>query len=233
MKSIFIVESENDKYFCDRFIRCVNTDVQLVNAEIAPPLCEVNDYHCMSGLNKGKLVSALNAIRNRARKEPIAKIGIVVDIDDKSTEDRLALINEAISESEFNTQEEISETNSFINVKVDEDITIQIACYFTNIDSKGNLDTLLKGIKTGESKYADCLNAWRKCIETNGKSIKESDFDKFWLTVYTRYDQCSREEQKQAGRKCNFEVSLEKNIWDFNSSVLDSFKEFVLLFSNS
>jgi hypothetical protein len=231
MKSILIVESENDKFFCERYIKHANTGEISINAEIAPPLCKIDDYECMSGLDKGKLVNALNAIRNRSRKEPITKIGIVIDIDDKTKQERIDLINEAIQDSELTVSNKISDINSFIEAKVDEDISIQIAIYFTNINQKGSLDTLLKGIKTGSSDFADCLHSWRDCIIAKGKAIKDSDFDKFWLSVYMRYDQCSSIEQKQAGRKCNFKSSLDKDIWNFNMNILHPFRDFLLLFS--
>ena len=45
-----------------------------------------------------------------------------------------------------------------------------------------------------------------------------------------RFDTCSKKERKQIDRKCSFEQSLQKDIWDFEHKVLDELKEFLYLF---
>jgi hypothetical protein len=233
MKSIFIVESENDKFFCERYIRFLNENSFRTDAEVIAPLCSVDDYECMDGLNEAKFIQALNSIQNRSRKEGIGKIGIVIDIDNNTIEEKLSLVNAALSKSNFDVRNNINNVNTFVSVKVDNDIDIQIACYFTNVENRGNLDTLLKNIKKSESDFADCLEAWRGCIGAHKKDIKNSDFDKFWLQVYMRYDQCSAKDQKQAGRKCDFISSLNKDIWSFDAEILNSFRDFITLFQNT
>ncbi|WRH66970.1 MAG: hypothetical protein RSE13_00150 [Planktothrix sp. GU0601_MAG3] len=65
--------------------------------------------------------------------------------------------------------------------------------------------------------------------------IVESKNDKFWISLYLRFDTCSRLERKQAERKCsmkNFEYIMEnkKDIWNFNHPVLNEIKNFLHLF---
>ena len=81
-----------------------------------------------------------------------------------------------------------------------------------NVQGHGELETLLKTIKTKPSIYADCLYEWKKCIENQfqsdidrklTKTISEKDFDKFGLNNYIRFDTCSSYEKKQAYRKCS------------------------------
>jgi hypothetical protein len=110
-----------------------------------------------------------------------------------------------------------------------------LACYFTNFEGKGELETLLKAIKARKSPQADCLSSWKTCIESQGKDISDKDFDKFWVSIYLRYDTCSNQEQTQAGKKCSmsgFKYVMEhkKDIWDWNNPALDDLKEFFTLF---
>ncbi|MBV5279564.1 MAG: hypothetical protein J0647_11215 [Campylobacteraceae bacterium] len=100
-----------------------------------------------------------------------------------------------------------------------------------NVDGVGELDTVLKAIKTEDSTYADCLESWKTCLEEKGKSISLKDFDKFWVNNYIRYDTCSNQDKRQAGRKCNTEVGIKKDIWNFDNSILDDLKAFLLFLS--
>jgi len=49
--------------------------------------------------------------------------------------------------------------------------------------------------------------------------------------IYQRFDCCSKNDKKQADRKCNFEASMKKNIWHFEHSLLDELKGFLKLFN--
>jgi len=122
----------------------------------------------------------------------------------------------------------LASCNHFIK---SQSLDIQIACYVMNINGYGKLETVLKQIKSKDSPFADCLENWKKCLADKNHSIKDKDFDKFWVNTYQRFDCCSKKEQKQAGRKCNPETSMKKDIWDFEHSVLDKLKDFLKLFN--
>ena len=131
--------------------------------------------------------------------------------------------------------ETLLSTKQFIDICGENGTNAKLACYFTNVGGKGELETLLKAIKARDSPYADCLDSWKTCIESLGKKINQKDFDKFWISNYIRYDTCSNQEQKQAGRKCSmsgFDYVMEhkKDIWDWKNSALDDLKEFFTLF---
>jgi hypothetical protein len=136
----------------------------------------------------------------------------------------------------FDEAESLSSTKQFIDICTERGTTSKLACYFTNVRGKGELETLLKAIKARESPYADCLDSWRSCIEEKeGKKIKQKDFDKFWISNYIRYDTCSKQDQKQVEKKCSmhgFEYVMEhkKDIWDWDNPALDDLKEFFTLF---
>ena len=112
-----------------------------------------------------------------------------------------------------------------------------------NVQEKGELETLLKTIKTKPSAYADI---WKECVKNhfnsetenkNDKIISDKDFYKFWLSNYIRFDTCTSYEKKQAFRKCslyNFDYVLlnKKDIFDYDHSALDTLKRYLCLVSN-
>ncbi|MFZ4557967.1 MAG: DUF3226 domain-containing protein, partial [Pseudanabaena sp.] len=133
----------------------------------------------------------------------------------------------------------LNEVNRFINLNIkdtdDVNLNIQLACYFTNLDGQGELETVLKAIKQKESIHADCLDNWRSCLTSNEKTIKNKDFDKFWVDIYVRFDTCSNNDKKQAGRKCSmkaFDYVMENKseIWNLDHPKLNNLKEFLGLF---
>jgi len=233
MKNLLIVESKNDKFFIEALIHHLN----LESVEVASGvICGIDDFECLGGLSEKKLTETLIAIKGRIKKddESIQKVGIIIDIDEKTKIERLNLVNNALSQA-FNTQKAIDDINTFVNIPIDALQDIEIAVYFTNLDGKGELETVLKQIKTKDSVYADCLQSWQDCLRRNninqGNGLKNKDFDKFWVNVYIRYDTCTKEEQKQAERKCGNEAAMKKPIWDFNHSCLTTLKEFLKLFN--
>jgi hypothetical protein len=93
------------------------------------------------------------------------------------------MVNNAIKEAFFDSKriEDILTVSSFKKI-VAERWEIQISCFFTNVDGKGELENLLKGIASKPTIYADCLDSWRECLTSKGKTISDKDFTKFWLS---------------------------------------------------
>ncbi|NET62826.1 MAG: hypothetical protein F6K47_44085 [Symploca sp. SIO2E6] len=230
MSNCLIVESKNDKYFIQSIVYCLNCDIQDENIIYI----DEDDYKTLGGLDRVKLTQALNSVRNDAMKKDINKVGIIIDIDQSSKEERLDLINGSISKV-FAGFGSLANTGEFLQVAIDDEVSLQLSCYFTNINGQGELETVLRSIKNKDSTYADCLESWKSCLESNGKPITQKDFDKFWVSTYLRYDTCSREEQKQAGRKCSmggfdYVMKNKTDIWDLTNPVLDELKDFLKLF---
>lgn len=200
--------------------------------EVEPPIY-IDDYESLEGLSETKLITTLKALEADLQKRDIEKIGIIIDIDNDSEQERLELVNKCIKQ--VFESETLSSTKQFVDISGDNGTNAKLACYFTNVGGKGELETLLKAIKARDSPYADCLNSWQTCIESQGKKINQKEFDKFWISNYIRYDTCSNQEQKQAGRKCSmsgFDHVMEhkKDIWDWDNPALDDLKEFFRLF---
>lgn len=221
-KNLLIVESENDQYF----IESLKTYLNIYDVDIDTPICSIDDYECLNGLSKAKLEHKLQEIKIEIEKRGIEKIGIILDADKEGVDKRIELINEALKVIDKDLN--MVSCNHFIK---SESLDIEIACYMTNVDGYGELETVLKKIKSKDSPFADCLEHWKRCLEEKSQSIKDKDFDKFWVNTYQRFDCCTKKEQKQAGRKCNPEASMKKDIWNFEHSVLDKLKEFLKLFN--
>ena len=207
-------------------VEFLNCDIQ-----IEPPI--YIDYECLEGLSETKLITTLKALEADLQKRDIEKIGIIIDIDTDSEQERLELVNKCIKQ--VFESETLSSTKQFIDICGDNGTKAKLACYFTNVGGEGELETLLKEIKARESPHADCLDSWKTCIENQGQEIDRKGFDKFWVSNYIRYDTCSKQDQKQAGRKCSmsgFDYVMEhkKDIWNWDNPALDDLKEFFTLF---
>ena len=203
MSNILIVESENDKFFIEALISHID-----INVEVGNPICTIDEYNCMGGM--GKLKNKLEELKSRILKDgEINQVGIIFDADEAGIAKRIEQINTI-------------KDDVFVSMRLD------LKIFIMNIDDKGELETLLKEIKSTESPIADCLESWQECL--GDKKLNKKDFDKLWIQIYQRYDCCTKKEQTQAGRKCNNEVSLkDKSIYNFdkNCKELVKLKEFL------
>jgi uncharacterized protein YqgV (UPF0045/DUF77 family) len=227
VSNIVIVESKNDRIFMQAMVEKLNCDIQ-----VDPPIY-IDDYKSLEGLSETELIKALKNLIRKIDRKDIEKIGIIIDIDNCSEQERLEFVDRCIKQ--VFQAESLSSTKQFIDICTDRGTNAKLACYFTNFEGKGELETLLKAIKARESPHADCLDSWKTCIESQRQQINQKGFDKFWVSIYLRYDTCSDNEQQQAGRKCTmsgFDYVMEhkKDIWDWDNPALDDLKKFFKLF---
>ena len=204
--NILVVESVNDKYFVEELIRRMNFE----KPNLLEPVCKIDDYECMGGINQ--LEFKLTEISRDIKKRGLSKIGILFDANSVGVEKRTAEINKIIKQV-FPTG-----------------CDAEIVIYILNLDGKGELETILRTIKTKPSIYADCLDNWRKCLSNGAIEVSNKEFDKFWVQIYQRYDCCNNQEKKQAGKKCSNEASMKKEIWDFDHKVLLDLRNFLKTF---
>lgn len=216
MSSLIVVESQNDKFF----IEALASHLNLKNVELKNPIC--NDFECLNGFAN---------LKNRLKEikfDRYEKIGIILDANEKGVKGKIDFINDALTSVCDDVKIE-KENVLYKSAKLD----VKFACYMVNVDGKGELETLLRVIKSRESVYADCLEAWKSCLAENGKSISKKDFDKFWINNYLRFDTCTKLQSKQKYRKCNNEEAMKKDIWDFEHEALSGLKDFLKLTNES
>jgi len=204
VNNLLIVESNSDKFFIQALLNHMNLHI-----EIDKPICSVNDFECIGGIDN--LEQKLKFVSNQTQKQSIQKIGIIFDADEVGIEVRTRQIEEKI------------------NLVFDEEKNIEFQIYIMNLNGKGELEDILKSIKTEKSNYADCLSEWKECIEQKGEAVTNKIFNKFWINNYIMYDTCTASKHK--GKKdtyCIFEYALkEKKIWNFDHEILDDLKEFL------
>lgn len=229
MENVLIVESKNDKDFVEAVLRAMS----LENTAVGNPICMIDDFDCMGGLNHKKLSEALNNKIGDITKGKIQRIGILIDQDQKTKIERLDFVSKAVNEA-FVQEIRLQDTNKSVVIALDADTSFELICHFTNVDGSGELETLLKAIKTKDSTFADCLDKWRDCLATKKKKISQKEFDKFWISNYIRFDTCTNRQKKRADRKCNlknFDYVLEsKEIFDLNHEKLTELRAFLSLF---
>lgn len=222
MSNLIIVESENDQYFISYLINkwsIPNTEVKSF------------DYECLDGL--GHFAEKIEDIKYSKYN----RIGIIIDADNEGIDERVSYVNkqfQALYSKLFGDDESINVHEVVIDsvnqLKHSNNLDVEFALHVTNVAGKGELETLLKSIKSKESPYADCLDAWRSCLKEKGKSVDDKEFDKFWVSNYLRFDTCSSSDKKQAGRKCRGEYAIKKDIWDLNHQNLQEMRTFFELF---
>ena len=142
----------------------------------------IDDYEPLEGLSETELFKALKNLIRKIDRKDIEKIGIIIDIDNCSEQERLKFVDRCIKQ--VFEAESLSSTKQFIDICGDNGTNAKLACYFTNVGGQGELETLLKAIKARESPHADCLNSWKTCIESQGQQMGRKDFDKFWVSIF-------------------------------------------------
>ena len=225
-RNILIVESNNDKYFFQSVIKHINIDI-----EVASPIFLDEDYRAMDGSDSTKLINALKDLKADIQKEDIDRAGIIVDIDLHLEADRIKFINDCLIKV-FPEAVPLDRVNHFIALNFD-DYQISLACYFTNVDGQGELETVLKAIKSQDSTHADCLESWRKCLTLKDREITDKKFDKLWITNYIRYDTSTKDDNKHAATNLtlNYALANKSFIWDLEHPLLDEIKVFFRLFN--
>ena len=118
-KHILVVESHNDKLFIEQLI----VHLKNINLEVSPPICNIDEYECLSGLSEKKLSDKLNDLRIASDKEGISKIGIMVDADSNGIDTQLALVNSSLKKAGFTIA--IPSVNTWI---YDESHSLNISC---------------------------------------------------------------------------------------------------------
>ncbi|MFK7797312.1 MAG: DUF3226 domain-containing protein, partial [Aureispira sp.] len=184
-----------------------------------------------------KLVTDLKGKIAEIRRGKIRRIGIVIDQDTHSQQNRLDFLNEAIAVA-YGQNNVLQAVNQLFSVDLDEDTTVEIACHLMNVKGAGELETVLKAIKTLPAPNADCLETWRACVEAKGQTVKEKEFVKSWIQNYIRLDSCiSSKFRGNKNKYCSMRGLDQilartgaKVTFDLNHAILGDLKTFLRLF---
>ena len=243
--NILIVESENDEYFVQALVNKISIDNKV---------CSIDEFK-HSSLSKEKLqIQIASALRDVNRGDGVSKIGIILDMDNSNQKDRISLINSSLNQALIDLNYVVPEVlledvNTFITIPIDSELNIKIACYFTNVDGHGELETILKEISTQESIFADCLEeGWINCITHKGKNIVGSNEQgdithkeilKLWVDFYKRFDTLKKANRGEKytkwkgimlGDSANNVVARGENIFNLDAPILSELKSFLGLF---
>lgn len=254
--NILIVESENDQYFVQALINHLNLQEKV---KVDEPIS--TEFERLGGIQEDgtNLIIKLNDIKTEIFKKGIEKIGIILDIDKKQEAERIQLVNNSLQNVFGAEIPLLSSVNEFVTIQLDEDLSVNIACYFTNVDGKGELEDLLKVIAKEDSTFADCLqDGWIKCAESKGKKIEGKERDttgvdisqkeltKLWVDFYKRYDTLKRKKRNEdttsfrsifLGEVMDKRIGELKHIpergskiFDFDAEILTEIRNFLALF---
>lgn len=232
-ENILLVEGDSDVLFYETLLQY---EFKKNNIELLQ--CQVKT---IGGSDSEILKKALISLISDLKSKPIKKIGIVLDLDNYTVEERFKSTQEAIK-TVFGT-ENITNVNAeelSLKYTLSASRTIEIFCYFIDDYSQTtNLEELLKSLVTTEPIAANCLSAWLECCKANDRKIKNSDFQKFWRETYIRYDFCANKKlNKHASENCTMEKSFQnmllldtqKHAWDFESPNLEKLRVFLKQF---
>lgn len=215
-KNLLIVEGDSDEVFIKKLSELVKADV-----EISSPICRIDEYKCLGG--KDNLKFKLDEIKSDIEKGYFNKVGIILDADKVGIQERVSNINDAIKT--ITDDVALVEPNQWYR---SDNLDVEISCHILNVDGYGELETLLRAIKSQDSPFADCLEAWRACLKNQKKEVNQKVFDKFWIDIYGRYDCCP----EKSGDKCTSQLTLQKDyVWNFSHLALTDLRNYLAMFS--
>ena len=160
------------------------------------------------------ITKRLKTFLNDFQIHPSEKLGIILDLDSFTSEEKLEFLNISINDV-FNTT--IDEIGVFKNVIIHE-VTLEIACFFI----EPNLDVLLRSIAKSNSDISDCLFS---CL--NVESITTKERDKAWLYYYLLWDICDIKERENRLKNVNLKNAVLKNAWKLDSPNLKTILSFL------
>jgi hypothetical protein len=195
-------DSENDQYFIEALAKKVYYENKV---------CRIDEYK-YSSLDEKKLTTQITNALIDVKSRSVSKIGIILDMDNSTLQERLALINKCLKKSFADCgypepSHLLINTKEFITNPIDDDLDVKIAGFFTNIDGEGELETVLKAIKLKPSVFADCLyEEWKNCLTNKGKKIgqkgeqcdiSDKELLKLWVDFYKRFDTLKRNQRDE------------------------------------
>jgi len=222
MKNIIIVEGITDKKFLEGYIAHLQTTFS-------------KEYFLIDAIRNAKgqdaIFSILNAQKISIKKGETKNIGILIDADDEGITAKIeGKINPAI-EKAFGVRNAVRAPNekSAINY---EDNPFNIFCHIFNIDGKGELEDILREIRTDKNaKIPICLDKFVECMEGFNEAYPEKEYKKNFIYFYgyecIRKKGLCAEDTKSELKGYKY---YSPQYWDFENDQLKELKRFLELF---
>ncbi|WP_168383649.1 DUF3226 domain-containing protein [Acinetobacter indicus] len=214
-----IVESFNDKAIFSHILEnFCKSDTQI------EPITNDLDWIDLDGLESTKLTNKLKDIKTDIIKaESIPKVGIIIDLDNSTIEERIEFLNSICSQA-FELTVDIEKAGEFKTYTLPEyDLDFELAYCFSGLNGKGELEHLLKTIAdTSKSHHANCLEqGWKSCLKSKGIEVKEKDLRKLWMDFYKRMDCLTPRERKKAKENVRWDnfLTLHPDKFDFSKDI--------------
>jgi hypothetical protein len=225
-----IVEDESDKYTFEAIIRHIKLQNNL--SVTATPNIEWKSIS-KEGYPANALIRGLRDLISDISNEKYDKIAIIRDMDMDSKEEMLAIVNHALAEA-FSSEAEIrviEDVNTLVPFTfkqsgTENPIVVYFSCYFVHVFNekgvaKGEIEDILKAIKTKPSPIADCIDEHLPhCLKVNNeKQLREKDLVKLWFNHYQRYDTLVKKDRKNPFTGIEFIMQNRTDIFDFDKDL--------------
>jgi hypothetical protein len=233
-KTIIIVEDNNDKYTFEAIINFMRLQNSLsvnssepVNIEWKILSAESNPFQ------PNGLITTLKSLINDINKGKYSQIGIIWDLDILTVEQRIEMIKLAINRA-YPTENIVHFTsiNEFGLISFSQGTSnqtdIRTSCHFVGLNDKGEIEDLLKAIKSCPSPLADCIESkLPQCLQENHlEDLRDKDMIKLWINNYQRYDTLTKDKRIAKFTKWENVMKDRSDIFDFGK---DSVPELVKL----
>jgi hypothetical protein len=237
-KTLIIVEDNSDKYTYEALIRHINLQDNLTVT--STPEIEWKSISDESNVDKPTaLIKGLKALLNDISNEKYEKIGIIRDMDNSNKTERLLLINTAISEAFPTNAKPINDVNElftldFIQNSTEKVVQVGFSCHFVHLNNRGEIEDILKAIKSKPSPIADCVDEHLPiCSQLNEIELREKDMVKLWFNHYQRYDTLSKKDRKSPFTTTEYIMKNRTDIFDFDKNLveLNELKSFLTMMS--
>jgi hypothetical protein len=238
-KTLIIVEDNSDKYTYEALIRHINLQDDLTVT--STPEIEWKSISDESNVDKPTaLIKGLKALLNDISNEKYEKIGIIRDMDNSNKTERLLLINTAINEAFPTNAKLINDVNElttldFIQNSTEKIVQVGFSCHFVHLNNRGEIEDILKAIKSKPSPIADCVDEHLPiCSQLNETELREKDMVKLWFNHYQRYDTLSKKERKSPFTTIEYIMKNRTDIFDFDKNIveLNELKSFLSMMSH-
>ena len=203
--------------------------------------CELNEifpkkYLIIDRVKNAKgqdaIFSVLNTLKIQIKKGETKNIGIQIDANNSGAKGKIdCIINPAI-EKAFGVKNVIQSPNIKAAIDFEGDI-INIFCYISHIDGKGELEDILHEIRKDKNAQLPlCLDKFVECMNGFNEAYPEKEYKKNLIYFYAYECICKEkklnsDEVKSKLKGFNYFTSEH---WDFEHFRLKELKQFLELF---